>query len=258
MAPDDASVPCERMPLPPRLLQLRISTLFNNGPRQASESVLLGHGEAKISAEPAGIPSPSGPDFRDQPLLSPERDLDATGNLDRLLTLPNGNRRRRPRAPVVLHDGFCLLGQLLLLLPCEAVIPAVPSSLPNLDIGNSPLFVVEVYGNAWIAPPPGDCDCMLAGSDGYPIFNGAYLFPISGEIIATSSRISKAGNRACRSMDAPAFSLRGRRPRLLWCWWVGFGRELQGRAPLKGGVGVSPTEGFLLFPQVGAVYYVLY
>ena len=49
-------------------------------------------------------------------------DLDATGNLDRLLTLPNGYRRRGPRGPVVLHDGLCLLGQLLLLLAGEAVI----------------------------------------------------------------------------------------------------------------------------------------
>ena len=131
------------MPLPPRLLQLMISTLFNNFPRQPGESVLLGYCEAKISAEPPGIPSPSGPDFRDQPLLSPEQDPDATGNLDRLLTLPNGYLRRGPRAPVVLHDGLCLLGQLLLLLAGEAVISAIPSSLPNLDIGNPALFAVE-------------------------------------------------------------------------------------------------------------------
>ena len=149
---------------------IRISTLFNNGPRRLGESVLLGYCEAKISAEPPGIPSPTRPDFGDQPLLSPELDPDATGNLDRLLTLPNGNRRRGPRAPVVLHDGLCLLGQLLLPLPCEAVIPAVPSSPPNLDIGNPALFPVDLQGNAWIAPPPGDCDCMLAGSDGYPSF----------------------------------------------------------------------------------------
>ena len=145
---------------------IRISTLFNNGSRPPGESVLLGYGEAKISAEPSGIPSPSRPDFRDQPLLSPERDPDAAGNLDRLLTLPNGYRRRDPRAPVVLHDGLCLLGQLLLLLAGETMISAVPSSHPYLDIGNSPLFPVDLQGNAWIAPPPGDCDCMLAGSDG--------------------------------------------------------------------------------------------
>ena len=107
---------------------------------------------------PPGIPCPTGPDFRDQPLLSPKQDLDATGNLDRLLTLPNGNRRRGPRAPVVLHDGLCLLGQLLLFLPCETVISAIPSSLPNLDIGNPALFAVEVQKNAWITPPPGDCN----------------------------------------------------------------------------------------------------
>ena len=170
MAPDDASVPCERMPLPPRSLHLMISTLFNNDPRQPGESVLLGHGEAKISAEPPGIPSPSGPDFCDQFLLSSKQDPDAAGNLNRLLTLPNGYRRRKPRAPVVLHDGLCLLGQLLLLPAGETVIPAIPSSLPNLDIGNPTLFPVEVQGNAWIAPPPRDCDCMLAGSDGYPSF----------------------------------------------------------------------------------------
>ena len=120
---------------------------------------------------------------------------------------------------------------------------AVLSSHPNLDIGNPALFPVEVYGNAWSVPPPGDCDCMLAGPDGYPSFHGALLFLISGKIIATSPRISKAGNRACRSVDAPAFSLRARRARLLWCWWVRFGREPKGRAPLKGGVGVSPTGG---------------
>ena len=68
---------------------------------------------------PAGIPYPTGPDFGDQSLLSSKQYLDATGNLDRRLTLPNGNRRRGPRGPVVLHDGLCLLGQLLLLLPCE-------------------------------------------------------------------------------------------------------------------------------------------
>ena len=192
---------------------------------------------------PAGIPYPTGPDFGDQSLLSSKQYLDATGNLDRRLTLPNGNRRRGPRGPVVLHDGLCLWGQLLLLLPCETVTSAVPSSHPNLDIGNPAIFPVEVYGNAWIVPPPGDCDCMLAGPDGYPSFRGALLFLISGKIIATSPRISKAGNRACRSVDAPAFSLRARRARLLWCWWVRFGREPKGRDPLKGGVGVSPTGG---------------
>ena len=132
--------------------------------------MLLGYCEAKISAEPPGIPSPTGPDFRDQLLLSPKQDLDAAGNLHRLLTLPNGNRRRDPGGPVVPHDGLCLLGQLLLLLPCEAVIPAVPSSLPNLDTGNPALFPVDLQGNAWITPPLGDCDCMLASSDGYPSF----------------------------------------------------------------------------------------
>ena len=146
------------------------SSLLNDDPCQPSESVLLGYCEAKISAEPPGIPSPSGPDFRDQSLLSPQQDPDAAGNLDRLLTLPNGYRRRGPRGPVVLHEGLCLLGQLLLLLPCETVISAIPSSHPNLDIGNPLLFPVDIQGNAWIAPPPGDCDCMLAGSDGYPCF----------------------------------------------------------------------------------------
>ena len=221
---------------------IRISTLFNNGPRQPGESVLLGYGEAKISAEPSGILSPSGPDFRDQPLLSPKQDSDATGNLDRLLTLPNGYCRRRPRAPIVLHDGLCLLGQLLLLLAGETVISAIPSSPPNLDIGNPALFTFEVQGNAWIAPPPGDGDCMLAGPDGYPSFQRCSPLPISGKIIATRPRILKAGNRAGRSVDAPAFSLRGRRPRLLWCRWVGVGRGLRGRAPLKGVWG-SPPQG---------------
>ena len=46
------------------------------------------------------------------------------------------------------------------------------------------------------------------------VFNRAHLLPISGEIIATRPRIPKASNRACRSIDAPVFSLRGRRPRL--------------------------------------------
>ena len=41
----------------------------------------------------------------------------------------------------------------------------------------------------------------------------------------------------------------------LWCWSVGVDREPEGRAPLKGGVGVSPTEGFLRFPQAGGLYY---
>ena len=144
--------------------------LFQDFPRQPRESVLLGYGEAKISAEPPGIPSPSRPDFRDQSLLSSKQYFDASGNLDRLLTLPNGYRRRRPRAPVVLHDGPGLLGQFLLLLPCEAVISAIPSAHPNLDIGNPALFPIDLQGNACIAPPLGDCDCMLAGSDGYPSF----------------------------------------------------------------------------------------
>ena len=46
-------------------LPLCIAILFQDFPRQPSESVLLGYGEAKISAEPPGIPSPSRPDFRD-------------------------------------------------------------------------------------------------------------------------------------------------------------------------------------------------
>ena len=79
------------------------------------------------------------------------------------------------------------------------------------------------------------------------VINGAHRFPISGKIIATIPWISKAGNRACRSMDAPAFSLSGRRARLLWCRWVGFDREAEGRAPLKRGGGAHPQRGFWIF-----------
>ena len=230
---------------------IRISTLFNNGPRQPGESVLLGYGEAKISAEPSGIPSPSGPDFRDQPLLSPEQDPDAAGNLDRLLTLPNGNRRRGPRAPVVLHDGLCLLGQLLLPLPCEAVIPAVPSSPPNLDIGNPTLFPVDLQGNAWIAPPPGDCDCMLAGPDGYPSFQRC-----SPPSHLRENHSNPPPDIESRQLCLPLrrctrfFSQRPQASSLVvlvgWDW-----SRTSRPSSLEGGVGVSPTGAILFFPQGG-------
>ena len=60
-----------------------------------------------------------------------------------ILTLPNGNRRRGPRAPVMFHDGLCFLGQLLLLLPCGAVIPTVASLVPYLDIDNILLQTID-------------------------------------------------------------------------------------------------------------------
>ena len=77
------------------------------------------------------------------------------------------------------------------------------------------------------------------------VFNGVHLLPISGKIIATSPRISKTGNSACRSVAAPAFSL-SEPEGLVSCGVGGLGMvEDEGRAPLKGGVGVSPTgKGF--------------
>jgi len=53
------------------------------------ETLLLGYGEAKISAEPAGIFCPSGAEFGDQSPLSPERDPDAAGKFDCPLALPD-------------------------------------------------------------------------------------------------------------------------------------------------------------------------
>ena len=82
------------------------SSLLNDDPRQPGESVLLGYGEAQVSAEPSGIPSPGRPDFGDQSLLSSKQYLDATGNLDRLLTLPNGNRRGGPRSCSMMAFAF--------------------------------------------------------------------------------------------------------------------------------------------------------
>ena len=67
--------------------------LFDDFSRQAGETSLLGYGEAKISAEPAGVPSPAGPYLRDQSLLPSERDPDAAGNLYGLLTIADGNPR---------------------------------------------------------------------------------------------------------------------------------------------------------------------
>ena len=153
------------------------------------------------------------------------------------------------------HDGLCLLGQLLLLLPCEAVISAVPSSLPNLDIGNPALFPVDLQGNAWITPPPGDCDCMLAGSDGYPSFQRC--LPLSHLRGNHSNQPQDIESRqSCLPLHGCTrfFSQRPKASSLVvlvgWGWW-----RPVGPSSFEGGVGVSPTGWNQDFHRLGVFYY---
>ena len=140
----------------------------------------------------------------------------------------------------------------------EAVIPAIPSSHPNLDIGNPPLFPVEVQGNACIAPPPGDGDCMLAGSDGYPCFQ--WCSPPSHLRENHSNPPQDIESRqSCLPLPRCTrfFSQRPKPFSLVvlvgWDW-----SRTSRPSSIEGGVGVSPTKGILNFPQVRAADYLYF
>jgi len=93
-----------------------LAAILEDGSSHIGQKFLLCGSEPKASAEPPRVPCPAGPDFGDQPFLSPEGDPDATGN------------------------GSCLL-------PAgQEVIVGVPAAIPDLDIGDQQLLTIDVQG----------------------------------------------------------------------------------------------------------------
>ena len=145
--------------------------MLEDGSRHTGKKFLLFGSKPKASAEPSGVPCPTGPDFGDQPLLSPERDPDAARNADCFLTIPDRFRRFDPGPPVVLDDAAGPLRQLFLLAAGQAVIPAVPSPTPDLDVGDHSLLTIDLQGNAGFVSPFRDQVRVPAGSDRYTLLH---------------------------------------------------------------------------------------
>lgn len=145
--------------------------MLEDGSRHTGQKFLLFGSEPKTSAKPSGVPCPTGPDFGNQQFLSAERDPDAAGNVDCFLTIPDRFRRFNPGLPVVLDDGIGPPGQLFLLAAGQAVIPTVPSSTPDLDVGNHSLLTIDVQRSSGLVSSFRDQNCMPAGGDRYTLLH---------------------------------------------------------------------------------------
>ena len=220
--------------------------LFDHGSGQLGEPDLFVHRQAQASAEPPGVASPAGPDFGDPPLLSPERHPDASPDEDRLLALPDGDRRRAAgetllkRSAVLLDDGLGPPGELLLLGAGEAAVPAVPVPVPDGHLGDDPLLAVNGQGDAAPPGPAHDRKRLPAGEDRYLRLHGFPLPPGRSPCLPGCDPSSKGHRWAGHFRIGSRFFSQRAQPSLSVVL-VGDCSRSGGPSTAEGGVGVSPT-----------------